>query len=48
MNYVNETGLKKLITLIKSSLKSKSDIGHTHNYAGSSSAGGRPILLNLI
>lgn len=30
MNYMNETGLKKLITLIKTALKGKADVSHEH------------------
>ena len=38
--YVNATGLRAVIDWIIGKLSGKSDTGHTHNYAGSSSAGG--------
>lgn len=39
-NYLDENGLLYLWQKIKTALAGKSDTGHTHNYAGSSSAGG--------
>lgn len=38
--YVNATGLRAVIDWIISKLSGKSDTGHTHNYAGASTAGG--------
>lgn len=40
MALLDNDGLSHLISIIKSNLDSKSDKTHTHNYAGSSSAGG--------
>lgn len=40
MKFLGESPLKKLIALIKGDLANKADKNHTHNYAGSSSAGG--------
>ena len=40
MKFLGESALKKLIALIKGDLANKADKNHTHNYAGSSSAGG--------
>jgi len=39
-NYLDENGLLYLWQKIKTALAGKADTGHTHNYAGSSSAGG--------
>ena len=38
--YVNATGLRAVIDWIIGKLSGKSDTGHTHNYAGASTAGG--------
>lgn len=55
MKYMGESGLSKLLTLIKTKIESitASDIGaasaqHTHNYAGSSSAGGAATSANKL
>lgn len=40
MAYLSNTGLTKLVELINTKFATKADAGHTHNYAGSSSAGG--------
>lgn len=40
MAFLDNDGLQHLISTIKSKLDLKSDKTHTHNYAGSSSAGG--------
>ena len=40
MKFLGESALKKLIALIKGDLANKADKNHTHNYAGSTSAGG--------
>ena len=40
MAFLDNDGLSHLVSTIKSKLDSKSDKTHTHNYAGSSSAGG--------
>lgn len=40
MKVVGENALKKLLTLIKTKFDTKANKEHTHNYAGSSSAGG--------
>lgn len=40
MAFLDKTGLTHLAEVITSKLDSKSDKNHTHNYAGSSSAGG--------
>lgn len=40
MGYLDNDGLSRVFTKLKALLNNKSDIGHTHNYAGSSSAGG--------
>lgn len=39
-NYLDKTGLIYLWGKIKAALAVKSNTDHTHNYAGSSSAGG--------
>lgn len=40
MAFLDNDGLSHLVSTIKTKLDSKSDKTHTHNYAGSSSAGG--------
>jgi hypothetical protein len=40
MGYLDKNGLRYFWTQIKTLLNSKAESSHTHNYAGSSSAGG--------
>lgn len=48
MKFLGESPLKKLIALIKGDLANKADKNHTHNYAGSSSAGGAATSANKL
>ena len=40
MGYLDKAGLSRAFTKLKTLIDKKADVGHTHNYAGSSSAGG--------
>lgn len=40
MGYLDKAGLSRAFTKLKTLIDAKADKGHTHNYAGSSSAGG--------
>lgn len=40
MSFIDKDGLKRILTKLKTLIDSKADKNHTHNYAGSSSAGG--------
>lgn len=40
MGYLDKDGLSRAFTKLKTLIDKKADVGHTHNYAGSSSAGG--------
>ena len=48
MSFVNKDGLKRILTKLKTLIDSKADKNHTHNYAGSSSAGGAATSANKL
>lgn len=46
MGYLDKAGLSRAFTKLKTLIDAKADKGHTHNYAGSSSAGGNATWAN--
>lgn len=48
MGYLDKAGLSRAFTKLKTLIDGKADVGHTHNYAGSSSAGGAATSANKL
>lgn len=48
MSFIDKDGLKRILTKLKTLIDSKADKNHTHNYAGSSSAGGAATSANKL
>lgn len=48
MGYLDKAGLSRAFTKLKTLIDGKADVGHTHSYAGSSSAGGAATSANKL
>ena len=48
MSFIDKNGLKRILTKLKTLIDGKADKNHTHNYAGSSSAGGAATSANKL
>lgn len=48
MGYLDKAGLSRAFTKLKTLIDKKADVGHTHLYAGSSSAGGAATSANKL
>lgn len=48
MGYLDNDGLSRAFTKLKTLIDKKADVGHTHSYAGSSSAGGAATSANKL
>ena len=48
MSFMDKDGLKRILTKLKTLIDGKADKNHTHNYAGSSSAGGAATSANKL
>lgn len=48
MGFIDKDGLKRILTKLKTLIDGKVDKNHTHNYAGSSSAGGAATSANKL
>lgn len=48
MGFIDKDGLKRILTKLKTLIDGKADKNHTHNYAGSSSAGGAATSANKL
>lgn len=48
MGYLDKDGLSRAFTKLKTLIDGKAGVGHTHNYAGSSSAGGAATSANKL
>lgn len=46
MDYLDKDGLSRAFTKLKTIIDGKANVGHTHNYAGSTSAGGNATWAN--